>query len=154
MKKYFSLALAIIPALLLSTGCKTNPSKAHVVTARGTYTKLALAQNPATGMYELGLMRGQAELTTIPIVFTNDAEGNLHAVVPDVVSRYEVSTHSAIFGNAALTSTLATGTNGVNTQVGGQTPPINTGVGTGSNLATPAGLYDPRTSAAAGAPTK
>lgn len=120
---------SVLFTVLAFAGCATNPSKSHVVRAVATGTKFGVTQNPTTGVYELGLQRVQAEIVTIPVFFTNGVFS-----IPDVVSRYEVSTHSAVFGNAALTSTMATGTNAVSTQVGGVTPPINAGVGTGSNL--------------------
>jgi hypothetical protein len=116
--------------LVAVAGCASNPSKSHVVRIVGTGTKIGVAQNPATQCYELGILRAQVELTTIPVFYTNGV-----CYMPDVVSRYEVSTHNPIFGNLALTSTMATGTNGVTTQVGGATPPINTGFGTGAQIA-------------------
>lgn len=130
IKRSFNLlALVGCAALPLLAGCAINPSKSHIVRGVATGTSVGLSQNPATGLYELGVKRAQVEFVTIPIFVTNGVW-----IVPDVVSRYEVSTHSAVFGNAALTSTLSTGTNAVQTQVGGTTPPINAGVGTGSNL--------------------
>lgn len=129
MNKIKSLLTVAVISVSILAGCATNPSKSHIVRGVGTGTSLGISQNPGTGLYELGFKRAQIEFVTIPVVFTNGV-----FVVPDVNSRYEVSTHSAVFGNAALTSTLATGTNAVNTAVGGTTPPINTGVGTGSNL--------------------
>lgn len=126
----YILGLALCVALF-TVGCAShNPSLSHVVRGVVTGTSLGINQNPVTGAYELGIKRAQVEVLTIPVVFTN---GEYH--IPDLVSRYEVSTHSAVFGNAALTSTLATGS-GVDTAVGGGTPPINNGVGTGSNLPT------------------
>jgi hypothetical protein len=116
----------------LCGGCIPSPSKAHIVRVVSTGTKFGLTQNPNTGIYELGLQRVQVEMTTVPVFWTN---GIFSA--PDAVMRYEVNTHSSIFGNAALTSTLATGTNAVNSSVGGATPPINASTGTGNNL-TPA----------------
>lgn len=122
--------MLIICGAALLAGCASNPSKSHVVRGVATGTSLGITQNPATGLYELGVKRAQVEMITIPVFYTNGA-----FVVPDVVSRYEVSAHSAIFGNTALTSTLSTGTNAVGTALGGTTPPINAGVGIGSNLA-------------------
>lgn len=122
------IALFALIALTI-TGCASNPSKAHIIRGVTTGTSLGINQNPATGLYELGIKRAQIEFVSIPVIFTNGAFYS-----PDVNSRYEVSTHSAVFGNAALTSTLSTGSNAVNTAVGGSTPPINNAVGTGSNL--------------------
>lgn len=128
MKRILSL-ITVAACCLLTGGCISSPSKSHVVRGVATGTSVGITQNPATGLYELGVKRCQVEFVTIPVFFTNGA-----FCIPDVVSRYEVNTHSAVFGNAGLTSTLSTGTNAVQTQVGGTTPPINAGVGTGSNL--------------------
>lgn len=127
------LKLALFAALLsvFTVGCMTSPSKSHVVRGVATGTSIGISQNPATGLYEFGVKRCQIEFVTIPIFFTNGLP-----CLPDVVSRYELTTHSAVFGNASLTSTLATGSNGVNTSVGGATPPINAGTGT-NNMLTP-----------------
>lgn len=127
MKKLISLIS--LAALVFVTGCAINPSKGHIMRVVATGTKFGLTQNPATQAYELSLQRVQMEALTVPVFWTNGV-----LTVPESVSRYEVSTHSAIFGNAAITSTLSTGSNAVSTMVGGTTPPINAGVGTGSNL--------------------
>lgn len=116
-------------ALALSSGCAGSPSKSHVVKADAQGTKFGIGQNPATGMYELQLWRGSAEVVTIPVWFTNGVY-----YTADVVSRYELSGHSPVFGNVAVTSTLATGSNAVNTAVGGTTPPINANFGTGAKI--------------------
>lgn len=126
MKKIL-LSILTLGALALA-GCN-SPSKAHVVRGVTTGTTLGITQNPSSGMYELGIKRVQAEIVTIPVWFTNGV-----FYTPDVVSRYEVNTHSTVFGNASLTSTLSTGPSAVQTPVGGTTPPINSNVGTGSNL--------------------
>lgn len=124
------LALAAVALLMaVGTGCATAPSSGHVIRAVATGTKLGVTQNPVTGAYELGFERIQTELITTPVLFTNGGY-----VSPDVVSGYEVSSHSAVFGNVGLTSTMAVGTNAVATMLGGQHTPINAGVGTGSNL--------------------
>lgn len=123
--------VALFLCLLLPTGCHLNPSTGHVIRVVATGTKLGLSQNPSTGVYELGIQRVQTEVTTVPVFLTNG-----EFKIPPTVLRYEVNTHSAIFGNAALTSTMATGSNAVATAVGGATPPINNGTGTGNNLPT------------------
>jgi hypothetical protein len=134
MKIISTLILAGAVALATVTGCTMNPSKSHIVRAVATGTKLGVTQNPTTGVYELGVQRVQTEIITVPVYAYTNKDGSVNLVVPESVSRYEVNTHSAVFGNAALTSTLATGTNGVATQVGGQTPPINVSTGTSNNL--------------------
>lgn len=126
--------LSAVSAAVLATGCASNPSKSHVVRAVATGTKFGVTQNPTTGVYELGIQRVQTELVTIPVYSCTNASGQIVLVTPDTVSRYEVNTHSAVFGNAALTSSLATGSNAVTTAVGGATPPINTATGTNNNL--------------------
>jgi hypothetical protein len=132
VSRYSLMLLMAVSVLALGTaGCQTSPSKSHVIRAVATGTKAGITQNPTTGVYEFGLQRVQTEIITVPVFFTN---GVWYA--PDVVSRYEVNTHSAVFGNANLTSSLATGSNAVNTAVGGTTPPINSNTGT-SNMLTP-----------------
>jgi hypothetical protein len=125
-------AFLICGLLTITSGCGARkPSSGHILRGAATVTSLGISQNPATGLYELGIKRGQVEVVSIPVWLNTN--NNTYAV-PDVNSRYEVSTHSAVFGNAALTSTLSTGSNAVNTSVGGATQPINSNVGTGSNL--------------------
>lgn len=113
-----------------ATGCVgRSPSSGHIVRIDAVGTKVGIGQNPATGVYELGIMRVQTELTTIPVFFTNGE----YRVAPAVMS-YEANAHSAVFGNAAVTSTIATGSNAVNSTLGGQHPPINANTGVSNNL--------------------
>lgn len=134
-KRSIIAGLALVAALGLFTGgCSlSNKDMGHIITARGVGTGLGATQNPATGMYELALKRIQEEITWIPVVFsTNNTTGAVTAVIPDTVTRYEVSTASAVWGDSAITSTTATGLNGVLSNVGGATPPINSGKQTNS----------------------
>lgn len=120
--KLILLAIAIIS---LTVGCVHAPAKSHVVHVVATGTKFGITENPATQLYELGLTRFQAEVTTVPIMWATNKDGSIYVVIPDVVTRYEVQGKNTTFGGAGLTSTLATGTNAVNTAVGGTVAPIN-----------------------------
>ena len=125
------LSICAAALLGLGAGCQSSPSKSHVIRVVGTGTDFGINQNPVTGFYELGLKRVQTEVTTVPVIWTNGA-----FYIPDVVERYEVNTHSSIFGNAALTSTMATGSNAVLTSLGGASQPINANTGVSNNLPT------------------
>lgn len=130
MKQKFSIALLIAIMAGSLSGCSTRPSTNHVIRIDATGAKLGIAQNPVTGMYELAIQRVFTEITTIPVIYdTNKAEFR----VTPTVSRYEANTHSAVFGNVAISSTLATGSNAVWTIAGGG-PLINAGTGTSNNL--------------------
>lgn len=131
--KTVAVAFALLTCLGFS-GCATSPSKSHIVHIAGVGTKGGIVQDPVTGMYSLGLQRVQADLLTIPIMFSTNKDGTIVVILPDVVASYEVSSHSPIFGNVGATMTMATGTNAVWTVLGGQHQPINEGVGTGSNI--------------------
>jgi hypothetical protein len=126
--KAVALALCIAP---LVVACHLNPSAGHIIRIVGTGGKLGITQNPVSGVYELGFQRVQSELTFIPVFETNG-----HYSVPDAVLRYEANAHSSIFGNSAVTSTMATGTNACATAIGGASLPINIGTGTSNNLQT------------------
>ncbi len=105
--------------LIALVGCAHTPSKSHVVHVVATGTKFGITENPATQLYELGLV------TTVPIMWATNRDGTIYVVIPDVVTRYEVQGKNTTFGGAGLTSTLATGTNAVGTAVGGTVAPIN-----------------------------
>lgn len=123
------VASAALAASLLS-GCAGLPhDTAHVYRLDATGNKLAVSQNPVTGLYEVGWQRVQSEYTQVPVIWTN---GTFY--IPTTLMRYEANAHSAVFGNAAVTATMATGTNAVETQLGGGYPPINSGTGTSNNL--------------------
>ena len=127
-----ALITALCATVLLAavSGCGTMPhDTAHVYRFDATGNKLAVSQNPVTGFYELGWQRVQTEYTQVPVIWTN---GQFY--IPETLMRYEVNTHSAVFGNAAMTSTLGTGSNAVNTRLGGGADPINAATGTGNNL--------------------
>lgn len=121
----FALAM---PALLLG-GCKLPGDVAHVYHISGDGTSLGVTQNPTTQAYELGLKRIHTTLTIIPIVYQTNALGNITAVIPDTVVSDEINARSGVFGGAGGTITIATGTNAVQTLLGGMHVPINEGTG-------------------------
>lgn len=128
------LILLLTLGLLPLCGCALNPSKSHVIHIGAVGTKIGIVQDPISGMYSLSAQRVQADLITIPIMFTTNKAGDVVVIIPDVVHSFEVNAHNAVFGNVSTTTTMATGTNAVHTTLGGQHQPINAGVGTGSNL--------------------
>jgi len=125
---------SLFGALILAVGiagCATKPPANHVVKAVGTVTKFGLQENIGTGAYELGMLRGQIEVLTVPAVY----DSNTHQwYVPDVASSYEVQGRNGLFGSAGLTSTFATGSNAVNTLVGGAHYPINQPLANAANI--------------------
>lgn len=138
MKKTFlSLALAAgVLATLTLTGCATAINTKDVTKITVTQTGIKLGQNPASQVYELMIGRSQIEYVKVPTGLngTNAVPGDA-AVIPQFVSSYEANGHSGVFGNAAVTTTVATGgTNAVNTTVGGEHATINSATGTGNNL--------------------
>lgn len=109
---------------LLTIGCKTAINTQDVTRVVVTTTGVRVGQSAVDKTPELNIGRHQVEYFKSPSTASN------------VVSRYEANTHSPIFGNASMTSTLAVGDDGVKTAIGGAAPPINSGTGTGSNLQT------------------
>ena len=126
------VSLLSIAALVTLTACQSSRPVTSVFAVGGVATKIGIVQDPATGQYSLGAQRGQAVFARIPIVYSTNDVGGITAVVPDTIISYEVNAHSGIWGNAQSTWTLATGTNAVQTLLGGQHLPINTATGTGS----------------------
>ena len=138
MKTKMKLMLAATAALAITlvTGCATAINTKDVTKITVTQTGLKIGQNPATQVYEIMLGRSQVEYFKVPTGLngTNAVPGDA-AIIPQFVSSYEANGHSAVFGNAAVTTTVATGgTNAVNTTVGGEHAPINLSTGTGNNL--------------------
>lgn len=119
----------LLPALLLA-GCAIPKDIAHVYTISGDGTSVGITQNPATQAYELGLKRVHTHLSIIPIVFQTNSLGVISCVIPDVVVSDEINGRNSIFGGAGGTITVATGTNAVQTILGGGHVPINEGTGT------------------------
>lgn len=119
--------LYVIGCSLLGVGCAHTPSAGHVVKLIGKGTKGGITENPVTGSYEIALQRVQMELITIPLAYATNKDGGVYVVIPDVVDRVEALGKNSVFGNAGDTWTLATGSNSVNTLVGGQTTPVNGG---------------------------
>lgn len=121
---------------VILAGCTTAINTKDVTKITVTETGLKIGQNVATQTYELVMGRSQVEYMKVPTGLngtTND-DAQSAAIVPATVSSYEVNSHSAVFGNVAMTTTFGTGTNGVITTIGGQHPPINESTGTNNNL--------------------
>lgn len=138
MKKLILHPSTLILLLLvaLGAGCTTAINTKDVTKITVTQTGLKIGQNPATQVYEIMFGRSQVEYVKVPTGLngTNATAGDA-AIVPAFASSYEMNGHSAVFGNAALTTTVATGgTNAVNTIIGGEHQPINASTGTGNNL--------------------
>lgn len=138
MKKMLQIigVAALLATVTTITGCATAINTKDVTKITVTETGVKIGQNVANQTYELVIGRSQVEYMKIPTGLngTNATDASA-AIVPDTVSSYEVNGHSAVFGNAAMTTTMSTGgTNAVNTPLGGDHPPINVTTGTGNNL--------------------
>ncbi len=118
--------LATVLALSMLGGCTHTPSAGHVFRGIAKGTKGGITENTATGAYELGLQRVQAEVLWIPFTYATSKDGSVYVVIPDVVDRVEALGKASFFGNTGDTWTLSTG-KGVFTEVGGKTPPVNSG---------------------------
>jgi len=131
-----SLAACVLATAVIATGCATSVNTKDVTKITVTETGLKLGQNVANQTYELVLGRSQVEYMKIPTgLNATNAVASDAAIVPQTVSSYEANGHSAVFGNAAVTTTMGTGgSNAVNTTLGGDHPPINSGTGTNNNL--------------------
>jgi deoxyribose-phosphate aldolase len=130
------LLLAALVATTLVVGCATAINTKDVTKITVTETGLKIGQNVANQTYEIIMGRSQVEYMKIPTGLngTNATAGDA-AIIPQTVSSYEANGHSAVFGNAAVTTTMSTGgTNAVNTTVGGEHPMINTTTGAANNL--------------------
>jgi len=140
--KFNRLLTVCILTGALAMGCFTNLGCATAINTKDvtkitvTQTGLKIGQNAATQTYELVLGRSQVEYFKVPTGLNGtNATPEDASVVPMTVSSYEANGHSAVFGNAALTTTVATGgTGAVNTTIGGEHVPINTATGTNNNL--------------------
>ena len=138
MKTKIKLLIAATAALAITlvTGCATAINTKDVTKITVTQTGIKIGQNPATQVYELMVGRSQVEYVKVPTGLNGtNAQPSDASVIPQFASSYEMNGHSAVFGNAAMTTTIATGgTNAVNTIIGGQHEPINSATGTGNNL--------------------
>jgi hypothetical protein len=126
------IGLLLLPVALL-TGCGGLFPKdvAHAVNFTEDGTKIRVGQDPVSQMPQLIFGREQANITVIPIIFqTNAANGQISAVVPETVESYEFNGRNTTFGGIAGTITFATGSNAVQTVLGGGHAPINEGTGT------------------------
>jgi hypothetical protein len=123
-----TLILLLIVAL---TGCSTHgllqkPPVAHSVTGTMKVQKIALSQNPLTGMYEAGIQWGQFSFAVMPIVYTTNSSGAIiDYVVPDGITRAEDKAGNGIFGRAGTTWTFAIGKTAVQQLLGGAAVSIN-----------------------------
>ena len=137
-KIHSSILVAGLLATTLGVGCATAINTKDVTKITVTETGLKIGQNVATQTYEFIAGRSQVEYMKVPTGL--DADGTNHvasdaAIVPQTVSSYEANGHSAVFGNAAVSTTFGTGgSNAVNTAVAGEHPLINTASGTNNNL--------------------
>lgn len=137
IKTIITLVAGVLTLALLSTGCTTAVNTKDVTDITITETGLSIDQNPVTQLYKLTFGRSQVRYQKIPTgLNATNATADDVSKVPSVVTAYEANTHSAVFGNASVSTTTATGDQGVQTTLGGAHPLINAGVGTGSNLAT------------------
>ena len=129
----WTLGLAVLTAGIISftVGCANKePSHGHIITGAVVGTKAGINQNIGTGMYDLGVQRVFTGFASIPIAWTTNKDGALSVVVPDSAVSYEVQGGNYIFGKIGLTVTVASGSNGVNTLLGGQHVPINQNITT------------------------
>ncbi|HEV2692240.1 MAG TPA: hypothetical protein VG347_05035 [Verrucomicrobiae bacterium] len=127
-------ALAAVAAMPIACATAINTKDVTKVTV--TETGVKIGQNVANQTYELVIGRSQVEYMKIPTGLngTNATDASA-AIVPQTVSSYEANGHSAVFGNAAVSTTMSTGgSNSVNTVVGGQHPLINDTTGAANNL--------------------
>jgi len=156
MKKF--CLFPIVGALLLALGCATAINTKDVTKVTVTTTGIKIGQSAVDKTPQLVLGRDQVEYIKVPtganLCATNTASGQTTVSdTPNVTSSYEVNAHSAVFGNAAMTSTFAVGgSNAVNTQVGGAHLPINDGTGTGNK--NPTTSYFTGAAGAVAAPAK
>ena len=126
IKTILPILLLCALASFLFAGCATNDHNRRVVHGAGSFTKVGVGENMATGLYELGILHGQTTFTIVPILFaTNAVTGHVYVVVPDVADSYETTGANSIFGRGGITSTFATGTNGVGSLLGGAHYPVN-----------------------------
>jgi len=133
MKKLINLlplCLLTVGLLALPACANKEPSHGHILTGAVVGTKAGINQNIGTGMYDLGVQRVFTGFASIPIAWSTNKNGDLSVVVPDSAVSYEVQGGNYVFGKIGLTVTVATGTNGVNTLIGGQHLPINENITT------------------------
>jgi len=129
-KSLFTLALAGLAAAFLA-GCAatplaTKPVTTHVVHIAGSGKKLGLVQDPVTGQYSMGYQSIFVGVTTVPVSISQDTNGTITYIEPDVVASYEIAGKTGIFGSGGSTYTVAVGKQAVQTMLGGGHPPINT----------------------------
>lgn len=113
-----------------SSGCSTAINTKDVTKVVVTTTGVRIGQSQVDKTPELTVGRNQVEYLKVPTgLNATNANSSDVTKTPAVVAGYEVNAHSAVFGNAAMTSTFATDQAGVVTALGGAHPPINAGTG-------------------------
>lgn len=116
-------------------GCSTAINTKDVTKIVVTTTGVRIGQSQVDKTPELTVGRNQVEYLKVPTgLNATNANSTDVTKTPVVVAGYEVNAHSAIFGNAAMTSTFATDQGGA-TVLGGQHQPINAGTGLNNPVA-------------------
>lgn len=112
--------------LVVASGCASDPAKLQnkrrVIAGSGAVTSLGISENPMTGLYEAALKHGAMSFLVVPSEY-NATNGTWST--PDAVMSYEPQGRNGIFGVAGATTTIAVGSNAVNTLLGGAHYPIN-----------------------------
>ncbi len=114
-------------AEFLATVNTTDVTKVTVTTTGIRIGKQETSETP-----ELTLGRHQIEYYKVPtgLASTNSKAATDVQYVPSVAGSYEAFGKSALFGNAAVTTTLGVGDAGVATIIAGAHVPVNAGAGT------------------------
>lgn len=125
----------ILPLLLLTvftlTGCVASVNTKDVTRITVTTTGLRIGVGTVDRTPEFIAGRSQVDYIKVPTGLNGtNASASDAATVPQAVFGYELNTSSPLFGRGAMTATTSTGTNGVQTLLGGQHAPINGGTGT------------------------
>lgn len=116
---------------ILGIGCASTTNTKDVTKIVVTQTGVIIGQSSVDKTPQLTLGRNQVEYIKVPTgLNATNAGAQDVSILPAVVSAYEANGNSLVFGRAAITSTLATHTNGVSTLLGGQHEPINISTGT------------------------
>lgn len=125
------ILLALVSIVALLTGCATSVNTKDVTRITVTTTGIRIGLGTVDRTPELIAGRSQVDYIKVPTGLNGtNASPEAAAFVPQAVFGYELNTSSPIFGRGAMTATTSTGTNGVQTLLGGQHSPINGGTGT------------------------
>lgn len=149
--KLFKSIIGAACVIGLCVGCSTAINTKDVTKIVVTTTGVRIGQSQVDKTPELDIGRNQVEYIKVPTgLNATNANANDVTKAPVVVAGYEANAHSALFGNAAVTSTFATDQGGA-TVLGGQHQPINSGTGLNnpvSGAPAPAITTQPATSTA------